>query len=194
MTGSPLECCRASVVGRPVAGGREQRADRLTFESQFCFFWPIFYATKWTKIEMKQGAECPVWLSYFTSYSCFFPQLISATTKKQMTQNLSNIFRDGWRCQNGWIFGKVPKGGGVIFNPKIYVFLCFMIYDFGPLNRACSEKIVTRVSENEGGKGQRPFGAFPKIHPFWFLFFSRPFDSWHPSLKATSLAKDTHTW
>ena len=57
-----------------------------------------------------------------------------------------------------------------------------------------SEKIATRVSENEGGKGQRPFGTFPKIHPFWFLFFSRPFDSCHPSLKASSLAKDTHTW
>ena len=41
-----------------------------------------------------------------------------------------------------------------------------MIYDFGPLNRAFSEKIATRVSENEGGKGQRPFGTFPKIHPF----------------------------
>ena len=26
--------------------------------------------------------------------------------------------RDGWRHQNGWIFGKVP--GEVIFNPKIY--------------------------------------------------------------------------
>ena len=34
--------------------------------------------------------------------------------------------------QNGLIFGKVPKGGGVIFNPKIY------IAKFGPLNRAFS--------------------------------------------------------
>ena len=42
--------------------------------------------------------------------------------------------RDGWRHQNGWIFGKVPGEGGegVIFNPKIYV------ADFGPLNRAFS--------------------------------------------------------
>ena len=30
--------------------------------------------------------------------------------------------REGSRYQIGWIFGKVPKGGGgVIFNPKIYV-------------------------------------------------------------------------
>ena len=39
-------------------------------------------------------------------------------------------FRDGWWYQNGWMFGKVPKGvGAVIFNPKIY------IADFPPLNR-----------------------------------------------------------
>ena len=30
----------------------------------------------------------------------------------------------------GWIFGKVPKGGGVIFNTKDYV------ADFGPLDSA----------------------------------------------------------
>ena len=29
-----------------------------------------------------------------------------------------------------------------------------------------SEKFATWFSENEGG-GQRPFGTFPKIHPFW---------------------------
>ena len=44
--------------------------------------------------------------------------------------NSSILLREGWRLQNGWIFGKVPKGGGVISNPKIYV------ADFGHLNRA----------------------------------------------------------
>ena len=38
--------------------------------------------------------------------------------------------RGGWRYQNGWIFGKGPRGGGVNFDPKNYV------TDFGPLNRA----------------------------------------------------------
>ena len=43
----------------------------------------------------------------------------------------SNGLRDAFPFQNGWIFGKVPKGGGmVIFNPKIY------IAKFGPLSRA----------------------------------------------------------
>ena len=38
--------------------------------------------------------------------------------------------RDGWRYQIGCFSGKVPEGGGgVIFNPKIY------IADFGPLHR-----------------------------------------------------------
>ena len=74
--------------------------------------------------------------------------------------------RDEWRHQNRWIFGEFPKGGGrgVIFNPKIYV------ADFGPLNRAFKHEIynkfATRFSENER-EGQRPFGTFPKIHPFW---------------------------
>ena len=35
--------------------------------------------------------------------------------------------RDGSNYQIRWIFEKVPKGGGVIFNPKIY------IAKFGPL-------------------------------------------------------------
>ena len=35
--------------------------------------------------------------------------------------------RKGWCYQIGRIFGKVLKGGGIIFNPKIY------IADYGPL-------------------------------------------------------------
>ena len=34
---------------------------------------------------------------------------------------LGRKVRDGSRYQIGWIFEKVPKGGGGIFNPKIYV-------------------------------------------------------------------------
>ena len=53
---------------------------------------------------------------------------------------LTPVIRDRRRLQNGWIFGKVPKGGGIIFNPKIY------IADFGPLNRAFSAwKLYKRV-------------------------------------------------
>ena len=42
----------------------------------------------------------------------------------------SQLLRKGWRYQIRGIFGKAPKGGWVIFNPKKYV------ADFGPLNRA----------------------------------------------------------
>ena len=42
----------------------------------------------------------------------------------------SSGIREACPCQNGWIFGKVPKGvGGVISNPKIFV------ANFGLLNR-----------------------------------------------------------
>ena len=48
---------------------------------------------------------------------------------------------DGLGYQNGWFFGKLPKGeGGVLLNPKIYV------TDFEPFYRAFwtfSEKIET---------------------------------------------------
>ena len=71
-------------------------------------------------------------------------------------------------------FRKISKGGeeGVIFNPKIYVL------DFGSskqgLLRMKLKKIAKSFSENKGwGGGQRPFGTFPKIHPFWWR---------HPSL------------
>ena len=60
---------------------------------------------------------------------------IASTTGKlllELYQSHASL-RDVSRFQIGWIFRKVPKrGGGVIFNPKIY------IAKFGPLNRAFS--------------------------------------------------------
>ena len=47
--------------------------------------------------------------------------------------------RGGPRYQMGQIFGKFPRGGGVIFNPKIY------IADFGNLKRAfLSMKLIQK--------------------------------------------------
>ena len=108
-------------------------------------------------------------------------------------------FRDAFPFQNGWIFGKVPKGGGVIFNPKIYIAdFCHYRRYFG---HEFQEKFAIWFSEKWGGGGQRPFGTFPKIHPFWkgkaslseaspSLLFLQPFwgsggwvtlgASWHP--------------
>ena len=48
--------------------------------------------------------------------------------------------REGWMPQIGWIFGKVPKGGGVIFNPKIYV------VDFGNFKQAILNMKLIRKS------------------------------------------------
>ena len=70
------------------------------------------------------------------------------------------LLRDGSGYQNGRFFGKLPKGWGVIFNPKVA--------DFGPLYWAFfggfPKKIATYFSEN-GGWGR--FEFFPKIHLFW---------------------------
>ena len=74
--------------------------------------------------------------------------------------------REACPFKNGWIFGKVPKGGrGVISDPKIYV-ADFCHYK-GYFGHDFQKKSATWFSENEGGGVQRPFGTFPKIHPFW---------------------------
>ena len=74
------------------------------------------------------------------------------------------LLREASPSQNGWIFGKVPMGGGVISDTKIYV-ADFCHYK-GYFGHEFRNKSATWFSENEGG-GQRPFGTFPKIHPFW---------------------------
>ena len=72
--------------------------------------------------------------------------------RKNCTMQVSDLgtegFRDGWRYQIGWIFGKVPKGGGIIFifNPKTY------IEYFGPLYRFFSDVFRKKLQCN-----------FPKI-------------------------------
>ena len=47
--------------------------------------------------------------------------------------------RDGWRYQNGWIFGKVPKGWGVSFSMQKII-----LQILGTLNRAFEHKIYTK--------------------------------------------------
>ena len=58
------------------------------------------------------------------------PLSVKTVPADTLEGNYSQCFRDGLGYQNGWIFGKVLKGGQVIFNPKNY------IKDFGPLHRA----------------------------------------------------------
>ena len=76
-------------------------------------------------------------ISYFNVFHFFVPtgpyvyfgeKILKLFGRSYSRTSLS--LRDAFPFQNGWIFGKVPKGGGVIFNPKIY------IAKFGPLSRA----------------------------------------------------------
>ena len=80
---------------------------------------------------------------------------------------LRNVqLREGWRYQIGWIFKKVPKGRGVIFNPKIYV------TDFEPFNSffwTFSEKNVWNFSENSSILVASPVPNFASY--MFFLFF-----------------------
>ena len=78
------------------------------------------------------------------------------------------------------IFGKVPKGAGIIFNPKIYN------ADFGDFKQGfLSMKLIQKAlmplciyapisiikkMQYDFPKmrgGQKSFGIFPKNHPIW---------------------------
>ena len=79
--------------------------------------------------------------------------------------------RDAFPFQNGWIFGKVPKGGGGHFQSKN---LYCKIWTFKQVY--VTMKLIQSVARLKNlqynfpkmrGGSQRPFGTFPKIHPFW---------------------------
>ena len=53
--------------------------------------------------------------------TCQPPGGSSSSPYRNTLGSSSSTVREGSRYQIGWIFGKVPKGGGAIFNPKIYI-------------------------------------------------------------------------
>ena len=61
-------------------------------------------------------------------------------------------FRDAWHIQNGWIFGK-------IYIADFCHYRRYLGHEFRKTN-------CNMIFRKWGG-GQRPFGTFPKIHPFW---------------------------
>ena len=61
-------------------------------------------------------------------------------------------FRDGWRYQNGWIFGNFPKFNIPHFGPLRGLFGNKLQYDYPNMREGC----------------QRPFEIFPKINLFWY--------------------------
>ena len=67
--------------------------------------------------------------------------------------------------QNGWFFGKVPKGG-VSFSIQKFMLQIFAIKDDTSVMNF-GKNLQHNFPKMSGGGGQRPFGTFPKIHPFW---------------------------
>ena len=69
----------------------------------------------------------PYTITYFLKWK-FHTHTFTFTTifrKKNITcfeiTGAKLYIRDGWRYQNGWIFGKVPKGGGGSFSIQKFV-------------------------------------------------------------------------
>ena len=75
-------------------------------------------------------------------------------------------YLSGDRAQQVFIFInlKVPKGGGS-FSIQKFILQIFAIID-DTLVMNFRKNLQYDFPKNEGG-GQRPFGTFPKIHPFW---------------------------
>ena len=89
----------------------------------------------------------------FSESECF-------SSPHSLKYNCFTLLWDGWRYQNGWVFGKSSKGGrGVIYNPKNYIEdLCTAIF---------RKKCKISFRKLGGNKGRLDF------HPFWYQ---------HPSL------------
>ena len=99
-----------------------------------------------------------------TEFSFFFKNVLFAKNflipenwndRNQLSglSSFSDAFiREASPLQNGWIFWKVPKGGGVISGPKIY------IAKFGLLNRAFQYENDTKGSFQ---------GMVFNLLPFW---------------------------
>ena len=94
---------------------------------------------------------------------------------RQHCLNLSKV-REGWRYQIGWIFRKVPKGGRVIFNPKIYV------ADFGNFKQGF---LSMKLIQKSNFRVQDMF-----FSTFWPTIKSRkyPFECWKKCLDPSGQA------
>ena len=63
-------------------------------------------------------------------------------------------------------FRKSSKGGGVSFSIQKFMLQSFAIIDDTSVMNFGKKKLQHYFPKMRGG-GQRPFGIFPKIHPFW---------------------------
>ena len=85
----------------------------------------------------------------FSESECF-------SSPHSLKYNCFTLLWDGWRYQNGWVFGKSSKGGrGVIYNPKNYIEdLCTAIF---------RKKMQNKFPKVRGE--QRPFGFSSVLVP-----------------------------
>ena len=85
--------------------------------------------------------------------------------------HLRSILKDVDKCrlQNGWVFGKAPKRGRGAFS--VQKCCRFRTFKCGFLGMKFWKKLQHDFPKMRGG-GQRPFGIFPKIDPFWWRHLS----------------------
>ena len=109
--------------------------------------------------------------AFYFHQNLFFlaPTFVTSGCKWNGAITLERIFhlpkREADPFQNGWIFGKVPRGGGGSFSIQKFMLQIFAIIDDTSVMNF-RKNLQHNFPKMRGG-GQRPFGTFPKIHPFW---------------------------
>ena len=104
----------------------------------------------------------------FTSFPCcrYSPKLLHVSSIRDcripqfVLQIVEPWVRDGWRYQNGWIFGKVPKGGGGGHFQSKNLYWRFWAFIQGCGQRGFRKKIAIWFSENEGRGGSKAVWNF----------------------------------
>ena len=122
----------------------------INHKTFFCYFERLIKVEKfhWMPLKFQKLDRRD-----FSESECF-------SSPHSLKYNCFTLLWDGWRYQNGWVFGKSSKGGrGVIYNPKNYIEdLCTAIF---------RKKCKISFRKLGGNKGRLDF------HPFWYQ---------HPSL------------
>ena len=136
----------------------------------------------WIFGKVPNGLWSPPLLIFGKSYCKFFPEFMTKVPFI-MAKICNTNFWIGNDPPPFWNFsGKNIRFGGFIRPLTMYHVHVFhsiwpsyiLAYGSGNFWRLCShyKKICNIIFQKRGGRGQRPFGTFPKKHPFWYLHSS----------------------
>ena len=162
--------CKKGVVLRSADVSEEDRFHLLSFPAPTCL-----HPDLWGILAMSPH-NCPMLPVLSTWNIALVVQDIGKTKLGFTFWSFPKLpFREGWRYQMGWIFGKIPnsprppphfrKMFQIVYD--IYDCIYARRYDGQIVWNACTWFPEIGTTLRGGGGGQLPFGTFPKIYPIW---------------------------